>query len=114
MPAHLIMERLEALQSINAPQRTLAYYQLDGGEVRITMPVGAIGPGGEVYVKDAPPLEKKTLSRVTNAYHKDGATVEQWTASRDGDGVVLVNDLTGAVHKLPKAAVEAVMVLRSQ
>lgn len=58
-------------------------------------------------------LPKPTIAAITNTYHDDGKVTESWTAKNEKDGIVLTNNMSGAIHELPKTAVEALLVLRS-
>ena len=77
-------------------------------------PVGGITAQGGIYCRgDRVPDATGTIDAITNTYHEDGKVTESWTAKNVKDGVVLTNNLTGAIHELPKCAVEALLVLRS-
>jgi hypothetical protein len=70
---------------------------------------GVAYPGGKVfYTINLPPapVPMPTIEALTNTRRADGQITDCWTARRTATGYTLTNNLTGAMHDLPWAALE--------
>ena len=107
-------EPVTVIGSIGEPIRATGFY--DGQIMGISLSGIAISPTGGIYPAGTafPAMPTPPIESITNSYHdNDGNLLWSWTAKRVKDGCVLTNNLTGAIHELPKAAVEALMVLQA-